>query len=89
MPTLTIFPSREAIMRGLLLILVIGTSVGVLMAELGSNIPTDAELNVVRVQEGGSGGAGVFDVAAPPSGTVLQPVQRVPRDRFGVVGAFR
>jgi hypothetical protein len=88
MPTLTIFPSREAIMRGLLLVLIIGTSVGVLMAELGSNIPTDDQLNAVRVQEGGAGGAGVFDVATPPAGTVLEPVQRVPRDRFGVVGHF-
>ena len=88
MPTLTILSSREAIMRGLLLIFLIGLSVGVLMAELGSDIPTDDQLNAVRVQEGGSGGAGVFDVATPPAGTVLQPVQRVPRDRFGVVGAF-
>ncbi len=96
MPKLRIIPSvlsvasgaRKVRMRTLILTLLMVMSVGVLMAELGSNIPTDDQLNMVRVQEGGAGGAGVFDIATPPPGTVLQPVQRVPRDRFGVVGAF-
>src|SRR5258708_10896204 len=79
---------RKVSMCTLILTLLMVMSVGVLMAELGSNIPTDDQLNMVRVQEGGAGGAGVFDIATPPPGTVLQPVQRVPRDRFGVVGAF-
>jgi len=80
--------ARRARMRGLILILIIGMSVGVLMAELGSDIPTDDQLNVVRMQEGGATGSGIFDITAPPPGTVLQPVKRVPREKFGIVGAF-
>jgi hypothetical protein len=41
----------------------------------------------VRAQEGGAAGSGVFDIATPPPGTVLQPVKRVPRE-VGVVGSF-
>ncbi len=64
------------------------TSVGVLMAELGSDNPTDDQLTAARVQEGGAAGSGVFDIATPPPGTVLHPVLRVPRERFGIVGHF-
>jgi hypothetical protein len=57
-------------------------------AELGSDVPSDAQLLTERGQEAGSAGSGIFDIAAPPAGTVLRPVKRVPRDRFGVVGPF-
>jgi hypothetical protein len=57
-------------------------------AELGSDVPGDAELLTQRAQEGGLTGSGIFDIAAPPAGTVLRPVKRVPRERFGVVGPF-
>lgn len=58
------------------------------LAELGSDVPTDAQLLAQRVQEGGAAGAGIFDIAVPPADTILQPVKRVPRDKFGVVGPF-
>ncbi len=57
-------------------------------AELGSDIPSDAQLLTQRAQEGGSSGSGIFDIAVPPAGTVLRPVERVPREKFGVVGPF-
>jgi hypothetical protein len=75
-------------MRWLLIVVAIFMSVGVLMAELGSDSPTDAQLVALRAQEGGAAGAGIFDIATPPPGTVLHPVKRVPREKFGVVGAF-
>ena len=57
-------------------------------AELGSDVPSDAQLLTERVQEAGSAGSGIFDIAVPPAGTVLRPVERVPRNKFGVVGPF-
>jgi hypothetical protein len=45
-------------------------------AQLGSNTPTDAELQAQRASEIASG----FEVAVPVPGTVLRPVQRVPRE---------
>src|SRR5437588_7998361 len=42
-------------------------------AELGSDVPNDAQLLTERVREGGSAGSGVFDIAVPPAGTVLRP----------------
>jgi hypothetical protein len=57
-------------------------------AELGSNMPSDADLLARRIQEAGTTGSGIFDIAAPPAGAVLRPVTRVPRDAFGVVGPF-
>jgi hypothetical protein len=51
-------------------------------AQLDSNTPTDAELQAQRASEV----AGGFVVEVPVPGTVLRPVQRVPRARFGVVG---
>ena len=57
-------------------------------AELGSDVPSDAQLLTERAQEAGSAGSGTFDIAAPPAGTVLRPVRRVPREKFGVVGPF-
>lgn len=71
-----------------LTVLIVTLSVGVLVAELGSNNPTDQQVNALRVVEGGMGGAGVFDIAVPPAGTAFQPVKRVPRKKFGVVGPF-
>ncbi len=58
------------------------------LAEIGSDVPIDAQLLTERAQEGGSAGSGIFDIAVPPAGTVLRPVRRVPRERFGVVGPF-
>ena len=75
-------------MRKILVAIGIFASIGVLMAELGSNVPSDSQLTAQRAQEGGTAGAGVFDIAVPPPGTPLQPVQRVPRDKFGIVGPF-
>src|ERR1700688_4098889 len=72
----------------ILIILIVSTSVGVLVAELGSNDPTDQQVNAIRIAEGGAGGAGVFDIPVPPPGTTFRPVERVPRDKFGIVGAF-
>jgi len=57
-------------------------------AELGSNVPSDDQLLMQRATEGGTTGSGIFDIAVPPAGTVLQPVGRVPRKNFGVVGPF-
>ena len=57
-------------------------------AELGSGVPSDAQLLTERAQEAGSAGSGIFDIAVPPAGTVLRPVRRVPREKFGVVGPF-
>ncbi len=54
--------------------------------QLGSGNPSDAALLAQRVIERGTSGSGIFDIAVPPSGTVLSPVKRVPRDKFGVVG---
>jgi hypothetical protein len=56
--------------------------------ELGSNIPPDQILTQQRDQEGGTAGAGMFDIAVPPPGTILRPVLRVSRNRYGVVGDF-
>ena len=51
-------------------------------------MPSDAQLLTERGQEAGSAGSGIFDIAAPPAGTMLRPVERIPRDKFGVVGPF-
>jgi len=65
---------------------VMATIGGAACAELGSDVPTDSQLLTQRVQEGGSSGSGIFDIAAPPAGKVLRPVERIPRLQFGVVG---
>lgn len=76
---------KYSLLTGLLVALIVCTSAIVLMAQvLGSNIPTDQQLLQQRAQEVASG----FVVAAPPAGKVLRPVERVPRNQFGVVGAF-
>jgi len=54
-------------------------------AEIGSGVPTDAQLLMQRVTERGQG---FFVVAVPPSLAVLRPVERVPRHKFGVVGPY-
>jgi hypothetical protein len=56
--------------------------------ELGSNNPSDQQLTQQRATEGGAAGSGIFDVAVPPQGTVLRPVLRVPRKKYGIVGPF-
>ncbi len=53
-------------------------------AQIGSGIPSDAQLTAQRQAEVASG----LVVAPPPAGTILKPVLRVPRDQFGVVGHF-
>jgi len=75
-------------MRKRLIVVAACASIGVLMAELGSNVPSDSQLVAQRAHEGGSAGSGIFDIAVPLPGTVLHPVQRVPRKKFGVVGPF-
>jgi hypothetical protein len=85
-------PFGERLARKLLAIFTVCVAIGVLAfsvwAELGSNIPSDSQLLIRRAHEGGSSGSGIFDIAVPPPGTILQPAQRIPRDRFGVVGPF-
>lgn len=74
-----------AIQRMILSLLVVCISCGVVKAqEQGSNNPTDQQLLQQRIQEVASG----FVVATPAPGTVLHPVQRVPRKQFGIVGPF-
>ena len=75
-------------MRKALVMFALLLSVGILMAELGTNNPTDPQLVAQRVVEGGTAGSGIFDIAVPPPGTSMRPVQRVPRDKFGIVGPF-
>src|SRR5215813_14748791 len=70
-------------------------------AQLGSDVPSDAQLVRQRETEAGctspttcpSGpehvfNAGIFDIGAPPVGTMFTPATRVPREQFGVVGPF-
>jgi Di-haem oxidoreductase, putative peroxidase len=76
-------PTRIAAALAALLIM----SVAV-WAELGSNVPSDGQLLIRRATEGGKAGSGIFEIAVPPPGTVLHPVQRVRRNKFGVVGPF-
>jgi hypothetical protein len=79
-------------MRKLLAMLTVSMATGTLTlpvrAQLGSGVPSDAQLLTERAQEGGSSGSGIFDIAEPPPGTPLRPVERVPREKFGVVGPF-
>jgi len=47
----------------------------------------------MRFNEGGASATptrneGIFFIADPPAGTTFQPVKRVPREKFGVVGHF-
>jgi di-heme oxidoreductase (putative peroxidase) len=79
---------RRRIVRRPLIVLFVLVSMGALMAELGSNVPTDDQLLAQRIIEGGAGGSGIFDISVPPAGTEFHPVQRVPRDKYGQVGAF-
>ena len=66
---------------------VMGAIGGPACAELGSDVPTDSQLLTQRVQEAGSTASGIFDIAAPPSGTMFRPVERIPRLQFGQVGS--
>ena len=64
-------------------------SVGVVLAQvLGTGNPTDDQVIGARLNEVGTAGSGIFDIPVPPAGTQLRPVQRVPRGKFGEVGAF-
>jgi hypothetical protein len=51
-------------------------------AQMDSNNPTDQDLQAQRAIEVANG----FIVDVPVPGTILRPVQRVPREQFGVVG---
>jgi Di-haem oxidoreductase, putative peroxidase len=73
---------KRLIGPGLLASLTIYLSTVAAIAQLGSNVPTDQQLQQKRAQEVTSG----FVVPAPPAGKVLRPVERVPRNKFGVVG---
>jgi hypothetical protein len=79
-------------MRNLFATLTISTAIAVFTlpasAELGSDVPSDDQLLTQRIEEAGTSGSGIFDIASPPDGQTFSPVTRVPRDRFGVVGPF-
>ena len=75
-------------MRKVLIAVTVCTSVAFLLAEMGSNNPTDDQVNAMRVQEGGAAGAGVFDIATPPADVTFHPAKRISRQKFGVVGSF-
>src|SRR6267143_2226942 len=65
----------------------------VVVAQIGSNNPTDQQIGTMRFNEGGASATptrneGIFFIADPPAGTTFQPVKRVPREKFGVVGHF-
>jgi CxxC motif-containing protein (DUF1111 family) len=85
---------REEVVRNLLATLTVATAIATFTlpasAELGSDVPSDAQLVAQRDQEvGGLAGPGIFEeIAVPPDGTVLRPVKRVPREKFGLVGPF-
>src|SRR6266851_4356366 len=57
---------------------------------VGSGSPSDLDLQAQRNVERGVSpmlpGSGIFDIAVPAAGTVLKPVKRVRRDKYGVVG---
>ena len=86
-----------AVMAGVAAIFLFASSA---FAELGSNNPSDDQLLTQRETETGCtanptlctpsstniSNSGTFDIAPPPSGTKLQPAQRVQRYKFGVVG---
>jgi len=57
-------------------------------AELGSDNPTDDQLLAERLTEVGTSGSGIFDIQVPDPSQLYQPVGRVTRDKFGVVGPF-
>ena len=67
-------------------ILLASLSPSIVSAQVGTNIPSDDTLQAQRVTEF-AGGKG-FVVQVPGNGTKFKPVQRVPRDKFGVVGSF-
>jgi hypothetical protein len=65
-------------------------TLGVVLAQvLGSGNPTDDQILAMRIAEGGAGGAGIFDIPVPPSGTQFHPAQRVPREKYGRSAHFR
>jgi len=53
--------------------------------EVGTGVPSDSDLMQQRMLEKAPG---FFVIDVPPAGTIIRPVQRVPRDRFGIVGPF-
>ena len=79
-------------MRKAVVMFAVLMTVGLLMAELGSGNPTDAQLIAIRLTEVGGvtpvNPSGIFDIPVPPAGTQFRPAQRVPRDKFGEVGPF-
>lgn len=75
---------RRMKLRGRIVIVALFTLAGALLAQQGSNNPTDQQLQQKRAQEVASG----FVVPVPAAGTPMRPVQRVSRAKFGVVGPF-
>jgi len=79
-------------MRTLVATLTLSAAMGILALQAcvkpPSSVGGDPALLVQRAGEAGPSQSGIFDIAVPPAGTVLRPVQRVPRNQFGVVGAF-
>src|SRR5215471_1512990 len=89
-------------MRKFLIILTVMmlASVGVIVGQqIGTGNPPDNQVIQTRLLEVGctvtngvptcpATGSGIFDIAVPTAGTQYRPVQRVPRDQFGQVGAF-
>ena len=76
---------RRVALRARIVSLALLALAGVMLAqEQGSNSPTDQQLMQQRAQEVASG----FVIPVPPVGTKMRPVKRVPRKKFGVVGAF-
>jgi hypothetical protein len=57
-------------MRKLLAMLTVPAALAVLTlpasAELGSDVPSDDQLLTQRIQEAGTSGSGIFDIAPPP-----------------------
>jgi hypothetical protein len=81
-------------MRRYFIVVIAAAAIGLLRtvpasAELGSKNPTDDQLKAERLKEAGTTGSGIFDIKVPGSGQRYRPAERVPRDKFGVVGPFR
>jgi len=87
--------SGEGVVNKLLATLTVATAIALFASPVsaqvvGSDSPSDADLMAQRDVERGVDpalpGSGIFDIAVPPDETLLKPVSRVPRDKYGVVG---
>ena len=89
--------SGEGVVNKLLATLTVATAIALFASPVsaqvvGSDSPSDADLMAQRDVERGVDpalpGSGIFDIAVPPDETLLKPVSRVPRDKYGVVGSL-